>query len=211
MNMLCILPDWATSSNSARTWPNSVAHWKSKRSSLQQVNTDLNVSVKQFWLTFCIITEIIEQKDRLDGLTPKLQAVLEAAKPLQEHLGMPLDKIRNEHRRAGLLPDPLYLLYVNTDAYRRVYGNVSQFFCNRLSIHIWFQILISSWRLSARKKMQYNGNRYRTQRHWMWRTRRNLTRIDKKSRLVINYYLLFLSVPSECLLIYFYSSDQITK
>lgn len=142
--MLCILPDWATSSNSARTWPNSVAHWKSKRSSLLQVNTDLNVSIKDRFdllfvcksTNFCIVTEIIEQKNRLDGLTPKLQAVLEAAKPLQEHLGMPVDKIRNEHRRAGLLPDPLYLLYVNTDAYMRVYGNVSQFFLDLLSIDV---------------------------------------------------------------------------
>lgn len=168
--------------SSARTWPNYVAHWKSKRNSLQQVNMSACVKHNFDFLLLYIwmVTEIIEQKNRLDGLTPKLQAVLEAAKPLQEHLGMPVDKVRNEHRRAGLLPDPLYLLYANTDAYSRVYGNISTKFINVFIVDVRLQIFVWSWRLPAKKKMQYNGSRPRTPRHWTWRTRTSLMRIDKK-------------------------------
>lgn len=69
-----------------------------------------------------ILTDIVEKKNRLDGLGPRLAAVLEATKPLQEHLGLPIDKIQQEHKLATLLPDPLYLLYANTDAFNQVYS-----------------------------------------------------------------------------------------
>lgn len=69
-----------------------------------------------------LATDIIALKNRLEGIGPKLTAVLEASKPLQEYLGLPIDKIQAEHRLAYLLPEPLYLLYALTDAYKQVYN-----------------------------------------------------------------------------------------
>lgn len=76
----------------------------------------------------------MELKDRLEGLAPRLHAVLEATKPLQEHLGLPIDKTRAEHKLALLLPDPLYLLYANIDAYKNVYSKliITNFFVSGL-------------------------------------------------------------------------------
>lgn len=68
----------------------------------------------------------MEKKKRLEGLGPRLSAVLEATKPLQEHLGLNIDKVRAEHKLASLLPDSLYLLYVNSDAYKNVYSKYIQ-------------------------------------------------------------------------------------
>nr|CAD7587821.1 unnamed protein product [Timema genevievae] len=62
--------------------------------------------------------EIQTKKERLDNLTPRLKSILEVTKPLQEYLGLPLDKIRKQHQVAYLLPKPLYVLYVQADAYR---------------------------------------------------------------------------------------------
>ncbi|KRT79206.1 hypothetical protein AMK59_8054, partial [Oryctes borbonicus] len=69
-----------------------------------------------------LATDIVALKNRLEGIGPKLTAVLEASKPLQEYLGLPIDKIQAEHRLAYLLPEPLYLLYALTDAYKQVYN-----------------------------------------------------------------------------------------
>ncbi|KAL3272522.1 hypothetical protein HHI36_013998 [Cryptolaemus montrouzieri] len=68
-----------------------------------------------------IALDIVEHKKKLDGLAPRLNAVLEVTKPLQEHLNLPIDKLRAEHKLAYLLPEPLYLFYVNIDGYREVY------------------------------------------------------------------------------------------
>lgn len=72
-----------------------------------------------------MVLDIVKLKNRLEGLAPRLAAVLEATKPLQEHLGLPIDKIRAEHKLASLLSDPLYLLYANVDAYKSVYSKCS--------------------------------------------------------------------------------------
>ncbi|KAK9719899.1 Fms-interacting protein/Thoc5 [Popillia japonica] len=69
-----------------------------------------------------LATDIVALKNRLEGIGPKLIAVLEASKPLQDYLGLPIDKIQAEHRLAYLLPEPLYLLYALTDAYKQVYN-----------------------------------------------------------------------------------------
>lgn len=73
-----------------------------------------------------ILADIIRLKNRLEGLAPRLAAVLEATKPLQEYLGLPIDKIRAEHKLASLLSDPLYLLYVNVDAFKSVHSEYFQ-------------------------------------------------------------------------------------
>lgn len=49
---------------------------------------------------------------------------LQASKPLQESLGLPLDKIRQEHQKASLLASPLYVLYAKVSAYRDAYGMI---------------------------------------------------------------------------------------
>ncbi|KAG5345684.1 THO5B protein, partial [Acromyrmex heyeri] len=46
-----------------------------------------------------------------------------ASKPLQESLGLPLDKIRQEHQKASLLASPLYVLYAKASAYRDAYDS----------------------------------------------------------------------------------------
>lgn len=70
------------------------------------------------------VAESIETKQqRLDNLGPQLRSILEASKPLQDSLGLPLDKIHQEHQRARLLPSPLYVLYVKATAYRDAYDS----------------------------------------------------------------------------------------
>ncbi|KAH0557239.1 THO complex subunit 5 homolog [Cotesia glomerata] len=70
------------------------------------------------------VAESIETKQqRLDNLGPQLRSILEASKPLQDSLGLPLDKIHQELQRARLLPSPLYVLYVKATAYRDAYDS----------------------------------------------------------------------------------------
>ncbi|KAF5269587.1 hypothetical protein FQR65_LT05925 [Abscondita terminalis] len=68
-----------------------------------------------------IAADILKTKNRLGGLVPKLAAVLEATKPLQDYLGLPIEKTYIEHKQASLLPNPLYLFYSNADAFKKVY------------------------------------------------------------------------------------------
>ena len=45
----------------------------------------------------------------------------------QDYLDMPLDKIRDQHAMAAVLPHPLYVLYVQTCAYQEACeGKVSE-------------------------------------------------------------------------------------
>lgn len=64
----------------------------------------------------------MERKEKLSDLLPLLNVVIKAAKPLQEHLSIAGDHTRKEHVLAGLLPDPLYILYANIVAYKSVFG-----------------------------------------------------------------------------------------
>ena len=65
--------------------------------------------------------EILQLNERLEGIGPKLSAVLDASKPLQDYLGLPVDKLNTAHKMAYLLPEPLYLLYALVDAYKQVF------------------------------------------------------------------------------------------
>lgn len=70
------------------------------------------------------VTADMESKQtRLDSLAPQLRTILEASKPLQESLGLPLDKVRQEHQKAALLASPLYVLYAKATAYRDAYDS----------------------------------------------------------------------------------------
>lgn len=52
----------------------------------------------------------------------------QVSKPLQESLGLPLDKIRQEHQKASLLASPLYVLYAKASAYRDAYGIIHKYY-----------------------------------------------------------------------------------
>ncbi|XP_032675628.1 THO complex subunit 5 homolog [Odontomachus brunneus] len=70
-----------------------------------------------------VAASIDTKQTRLDNLAPQLRSILEASKPLQESLGLPLDKIRQEHQKASLLASPLYVLYAKASAYRDAYDS----------------------------------------------------------------------------------------
>ncbi|KAK0174772.1 hypothetical protein PV327_010502 [Microctonus hyperodae] len=71
----------------------------------------------------CIAQNIEQKQSRLDSLTPQLRSILEASKPLQDSLGLPLDKIHKEHQKAALLASPLYVVYTKATAYRDAYDS----------------------------------------------------------------------------------------
>ncbi|XP_011308735.1 THO complex subunit 5 homolog [Fopius arisanus] len=70
-----------------------------------------------------VASSISTKQSRLDNLAPQLRSILESSKPLQESLGLPLDKIHQEHQKASLLPTPLYVLYLKATAYRDAYDH----------------------------------------------------------------------------------------
>ncbi|KAK9300536.1 hypothetical protein QLX08_006863 [Tetragonisca angustula] len=70
-----------------------------------------------------VALSIESKQTRLDNLAPQLYSILEASKPLQESLGLLLDKVRQEHHKAALLGSPLYVLYAKASAYRDAYDN----------------------------------------------------------------------------------------
>nr|XP_006818091.1 PREDICTED: THO complex subunit 5 homolog [Saccoglossus kowalevskii] len=63
-----------------------------------------------------ISKEIQTKRDYLDSLQPKLNDVLQATVPLQM-LSMPFEAIRLQHKTARHLTRPLYILYVQANAY----------------------------------------------------------------------------------------------
>ncbi|XP_017770927.1 PREDICTED: THO complex subunit 5 homolog [Nicrophorus vespilloides] len=69
--------------------------------------------------------DIVNRKEKLDALGPTLSNIIEATKPLQELLGLPLEKTRNEHKMASLLPDELYLLYYNGEGYKVIDSRIA--------------------------------------------------------------------------------------
>uniref|UniRef100_T1IX43 THO complex subunit 5 homolog n=1 Tax=Strigamia maritima TaxID=126957 RepID=T1IX43_STRMM len=64
-----------------------------------------------------INSEIKTTREHLDELSPILTTVIQATKPLQEYLGMPLNAKRQEKKTARLLPKPLFILHVQANAY----------------------------------------------------------------------------------------------
>ncbi|CAH1105797.1 unnamed protein product [Psylliodes chrysocephalus] len=64
--------------------------------------------------------DLVERKDKLNALRPLLMNIINSTKPLQEHLDISLKEMRVEHKLAYLLPDPLYIFYVNVVSYKNV-------------------------------------------------------------------------------------------
>jgi len=62
--------------------------------------------------------EIGEKEDKLEKLAPQLVTVLDAAKPVQEYLSLPVKESNLEKEPLEkLLPDSLYILYTQAKAY----------------------------------------------------------------------------------------------
>lgn len=74
-----------------------------------------------------VAKDIESKKEQLNNLAPALKAVLDSTKPLQENLGVLIDKTRKLHESALLLPKALYVLYVQADAYSQVVKWVRKF------------------------------------------------------------------------------------
>lgn len=61
--------------------------------------------------------EIREKEDKLEQLAPQLTSVLEAAKPVQTYLSLPREDHREQSELSRLLPDSLFFLYTQANAY----------------------------------------------------------------------------------------------
>lgn len=68
-----------------------------------------------------LAADIVRKREQLDAMGPQLDAIIEASKPLQETLGLPIEKTRAECKLAGLLSDGLYMLYGSGRSYNTVY------------------------------------------------------------------------------------------
>lgn len=64
-----------------------------------------------------VASEIVSKTERLDSLAPRLKKLLEATRPLQEALDMPIEKGWEIQKTVRLLVQPLYMLYANVTAY----------------------------------------------------------------------------------------------
>jgi len=65
-----------------------------------------------------IAQDITTKQDHLDNLAPRLQSILQATRPLQEYLGMPIESEKAQYKMSHYLPSPLFILFVQTSAYR---------------------------------------------------------------------------------------------
>lgn len=64
------------------------------------------------------IKEIEKKRECLDSLMPTLKNIIQASQPLHGELGIPLQMTEWKHKAAEFLPRPLYVLYVQGNAYR---------------------------------------------------------------------------------------------
>lgn len=78
-----------------------------------------------------LFSDLVERKEKLNALRPLLLNIINSTKPLQEHLDIPPNELRDEHKLAFLLPDPLYIFYVNAVSYNNVYGMSHLFLDNK--------------------------------------------------------------------------------
>lgn len=68
--------------------------------------------------TDIMIKEIQTKQEYIDSLQPRLEKILDCTKPVQDYLSMPFSEKRTQHQTARLLPRPLYILFVQGNAYR---------------------------------------------------------------------------------------------
>uniref|UniRef100_A0A4W3HHT0 THO complex 5 n=1 Tax=Callorhinchus milii TaxID=7868 RepID=A0A4W3HHT0_CALMI len=66
-----------------------------------------------------ILKDIDIKKEYLSSLQPRLTNIMQASLPVQEYLSMPYDQAHKQYEVARHLPPPLYVLYVQANAYRQ--------------------------------------------------------------------------------------------
>ncbi|KAK8407639.1 hypothetical protein O3P69_002291 [Scylla paramamosain] len=66
---------------------------------------------------------ISEQERKLASLAPRINTILEATRPLQVALDLPIDAKREQQRIVQLLPSPLYTLWVQVSAYGEAFDS----------------------------------------------------------------------------------------
>ncbi|XP_076061140.1 THO complex subunit 5 [Oratosquilla oratoria] len=71
-----------------------------------------------------VAATIAEQEKKLASLAPRINTILEATKPLQDALELPLDTRREQQRMGRLLPTPLYTVWVQAGAYGEACDNL---------------------------------------------------------------------------------------
>uniref|UniRef100_A0A8C5M0X0 THO complex subunit 5 n=1 Tax=Leptobrachium leishanense TaxID=445787 RepID=A0A8C5M0X0_9ANUR len=64
-----------------------------------------------------ILKEIDVKKEYLNSLQPQLNSIMQASLPVQEYLSMPFDCMHKQYENARHLPAPLYVLFVQANAY----------------------------------------------------------------------------------------------
>lgn len=103
---------------------------------------ELAAKIKQLEGSKEAITKDIEQKkEQMSNLAPHLKNILESTKPLQSLLNLPVDKIKKMHELALLLPDPMYIFFVQAEAFSRLvkwvclFNNVlNSFYVNMIAV-----------------------------------------------------------------------------
>ncbi|KAI5721314.1 hypothetical protein M8J77_019055 [Diaphorina citri] len=68
-----------------------------------------------------VAANINKKRGQLDNLAPLLKQLLSVSKPLIENLSYPENPARLQYKLAHLLPEPLYCLFIQTDAYRQAF------------------------------------------------------------------------------------------
>ncbi|XP_028681129.1 THO complex subunit 5 homolog isoform X1 [Erpetoichthys calabaricus] len=66
-----------------------------------------------------ILKGIQIKKEYLSSLQPQLQNIMQTSLPVQEYLSMPFEQAQKQNEVARRLPPPLYVLFVQVNAYRQ--------------------------------------------------------------------------------------------
>jgi len=64
-----------------------------------------------------VAEKIKEKAEKLAQLAPQLKTILSATKPVQDYLSLPLDHQRSQNNLARLLPNSLYILFTQANAF----------------------------------------------------------------------------------------------
>uniref|UniRef100_A0A4W3HN92 THO complex 5 n=1 Tax=Callorhinchus milii TaxID=7868 RepID=A0A4W3HN92_CALMI len=73
-----------------------------------------------------ILKDIDIKKEYLSSLQPRLTNIMQASLPVQEYLSMPYDQAHKQYEVARHLPPPLYVLYVQANAYRQACAQMNK-------------------------------------------------------------------------------------
>lgn len=68
-----------------------------------------------------VAANINKKRGQLDNLAPLLKQLLSVSKPLIENLSYPENPARSQYKLAHLLPEPLYCLFIQTEAYKQAF------------------------------------------------------------------------------------------